>query len=207
MRGLGNKGLIRERKRGNMKTMCIRKAAVLLFLVCLTMGIAAQERLSFPGNLSYDPFYAVVLTDSDGERYTLMNASYISPEGENKFFVWFRRGTDRGLAEYPLELKNIRRFELTGDYEVFPDGYTPCRVELTSGSSFEGFLDTSGYIGGVDEDFGLYARVYLQYNGVRSVEFLHDGTYRACPFCGALFYNSELENCPFDKIPLVPQNP
>ena len=89
----------------------------------------------------------------------------------------------------------------------FPDGYTPCTVELTSGNSFEGFLDTSGYIGGVDEEFGLYTRIYLQYNGVKTVEFLHDGTYKACPFCGALFYNSDLENCPFDKTPLVSQNP
>ena len=187
--------------------MSIRKAAVLIFLACLTTGVVAQERISFPGSLSYDPFYAVLLTDSDGTSYKLMNVSYISPEGENKYFVWFRRGTDRGLAEYPLELKKIRRFELTGDYEVFPDGYTPCTVELTSGKSFEGFLDTSGYIGGVDEDFGLYARVYLQYNGVRAVEFLHDGTYKSCPFCGALFYNSDLEVCPFDQTPLVPQNP
>ena len=84
------------------------------------MGATAQERVDFPGSLSYDPFYAVLLTDAEGEDYTLMNASYISPEGENKYFVWFRRGTDRGLAEYPLELRKIRRFELTGDYEIFP---------------------------------------------------------------------------------------
>ncbi|MBF9017039.1 MULTISPECIES: hypothetical protein [unclassified Oceanispirochaeta] len=186
--------------------MKIMKAVLPVFLLCLILPLTAQERVSFPGNLEYDPFYAVQVEDSDGNNYTLNNASYLSPEGENKYFVWFRRGTDRGLAEYPLDLYKVSRFELTGNYEVYPDGYTPCRVELSSGDSFDGFLDTSGYLGGMDPDFGVYARIYLQYNGVKSVEFLHDGTYMRCPFCGALFYDDGIIECPFDRTPLESQN-
>ncbi|MDC7233241.1 MAG: hypothetical protein PQJ58_08405 [Spirochaetales bacterium] len=182
------------------------KGILPVFLFILLLPAAAQDRISFPGNLVYDPFYAVEVQDSDGNLYTLNNASYISPEGENKYFVWFRRGTDRGLAEYPLDLFKVSRFELTGNYEVYPDGYTPCTIEFSSGDSFEGFLDTTGYLGGMDPEFGVYARIYLQYNGVRSVRFLHDGTYQRCPFCGALFYDEGLTECPFDKTLLEAQN-
>jgi len=188
--------------------MRVMKAVLpVCFLLCILSPAFAQEKLSFPGNLRYDPFYAVRVTDSDGDLFTLHDASYLNPEGERKYFVWFRRGTDRGLAEYPLDLFKISTLEMTGGYEVYPDGYTPCTVVLTSGSSFDGFLDTTGYLGGMDEDFGTFARIYLQYNGIRSIEFLHDGTYLRCPFCGALFYERDLTACPFDKTALTPQNP
>jgi len=174
---------------------------------CALVSAAAQDVVTFPEDLSYDPFYAVKVTDSEGAVYILSNSAFMNPEGELKYFVWFRRGTREGLAEYPLDLFKIRRLELTGNYEIPPDGYTPCKVELTSGKSFEGFLDTTGYLGGMDQDFGVYARLYLNYNALRSVEFLHDGTYRRCPFCGALFYNLEQDTCPFDQTELVEQHP
>jgi len=184
------------------------KAVLPVFLLLMNLTLAAaQEKLAFPGKLTYDPFYAVQVTDSDGTLYSLHDASYLNPEGERKYFVWFRRGTDRGLAEYPLDLFKISTLEMTGGYEVYPDGYTPCRVVLTSGAAFDGFLDTTGYLGGMDEDFGTFARIYLQYNGVKSIEFLHDGTYKRCPFCGALYYENDLAECPFDKTPLESQNP
>jgi hypothetical protein len=187
--------------------MRIMKAVFSLFFLCMILPLSAQEKISFPGNLKYDPFYAVQMTDSDGSQYTLHNASCINPEGEIKYFAWFRRGTDKGLAEYPLDLYKVLSFELTGNYEVYPDGYTPCRVTLSSGTSFDGFLDTTGYMGGVDEEFGTYVRIYLQYNGIKSISFLHYGTYIRCPLCGDLFYNQTLADCPFDKTPLIPQNP
>jgi hypothetical protein len=177
-----------------------------LLLLALLQSLTGQETLRFPDNLSYDPFYAVAVTDSEGTVYTLLNSFYQSSEGEVKYFVWFRRGTERGLAEYPLDLFKIQRLTLTGNYEVPPDGFTPCEVELTSGSVFEGFLDTSGYLAGMDEDFGSFVRIYLQYNGIRSVDFIHNGQYRRCPFCGAFFYNRNLELCPFDQTPLQEQN-
>lgn len=188
--------------------MNIMKTVLPVFLICLLLPltVSAQDKVSFPDNLVYDPFYAVQVEDSDGNYYLLNDASYLSLEGERKYFVWFRRGTSRGLAEYPLDLFKIKRFELTGNYEVYPDGYTPCRVVLSSGDSFEGFLDTTGYLGGMDPEFGVYARIYLQYNGVKSVEFLHDGSYMRCPFCEALFYEEGLTVCPFDKTVLVSQN-
>ncbi len=187
--------------------MIFMKKVLPVFLFCLILPLAAQEGISFPGNLEYDPFYTVSVEDSDGNIYSLNDASYLSPEGDRKYFVWFRRGTDRGLAEYPLDLFKITSFELTGNYEAPPDGYTPCRVELSSGEAFDGFLDTTGYLGGMDPEFGVYARIYLQYNGVKKVTFLHDGTYLRCPFCGALFYDDGVTECPFDRTPLVPQNP
>jgi hypothetical protein len=184
------------------------RAVLPVFLLCLVLPfVSGQEKISFPGNLKYDPFYSVQVTDSDGNLYSLHNASYLNTEGERKYFVWFRRGTDRGLAEYPLDLFKIASLELTGGYEVYPDGYTPCRVVLVSGSSYEGFLDTTGYLGGMDDEFGTFARIYLQYNGIKSVVFLQDGTYKRCPFCGALYYENDSTLCPFDKTPLTPQNP
>ncbi|QEN08650.1 hypothetical protein EXM22_11875 [Oceanispirochaeta crateris] len=187
--------------------MKLMKAVLSVLFLILTISLSAQEQISFPGDLEYDPFYAMRITDSDGNRYILHNASYISPEGEVKYFVWFRRGTDKGLAEYPLDLYKVLKFELTGNYEVYPDGYTPCRVELSSGSVFDGYLDTTGYLGGIDEDFGVYGKIYLQYNGVKSIELIHDGSYSRCPFCGALFYDQNLTECPFDNTVLTAQNP
>ncbi|OQY35272.1 MAG: hypothetical protein B6241_01910 [Spirochaetaceae bacterium 4572_59] len=181
---------------------------IIFLTICLILHftLAGQDIVSFSDGLEYDPFYGMLITDSEGSVYTISNGFYQNSEGELKYFVWFRRGTDQGLAEYPLDLYKIRRLTLTGDYEIPPDGYTPCEVELTSGNSFEGFLDTSGYLAGMDEDFGSFVRIYLQYNGVKSIEFLHQGTYSRCPFCGALFYNRNYEICPFDETPLIPQN-
>ncbi len=176
-----------------------------LFLCALFLASGAEEVLNFPEEIQYDPFYAAILTDGEKEVYTLLNVSYLSPEGEQKFFVWFRRGTDRGIMEYPVSLSKIRRLELTGSYEVFPDGYTPCRITLSSGESYEGFLDTSGYFQGLDEAFGCYARIYLQYNGILTMDFLSDGRYSICPLCKALYYDRYLESCPFDGTKLLPQ--
>ena len=168
--------------------------------------MAGQEAVGFPDGLVYDPFYAVRITDRDDNLYTLSNAFYQNPEGEVKYFVWFRRGTEQGLAEYPLDLYKILNLSLTGDYEVPPDGYTPCEITLTSGKVFQGFLDTTGYLAGMDQDFGSFVRIYLQYNGIKGVEFIHNGTYLRCPYCGALFYNSLEETCPFDRTSLLHQH-
>ncbi len=178
---------------------------VLLFFQTLFF-LEAQETVLFPEGLEYDPFYAVRITDSDDNSYVLSNAFYQSAEGEIKYFVWFRRGTERGVAEYPLDLFKIQSLSLTGNYEVPPDGFTPCEVELTSGDLFQGFLDTTGYFAGMDQDFGSFGRIYLNYNGITRVEFLHNGIYSRCPFCGAIFYNQLYETCPFDQTLLEWQN-
>ncbi len=185
----------------------MKRKILLILVTSLVFSLTGQESVRFPDDLVYDPFYAISLTDSDGGQYTLFNSFYQTAEGALKYFVWFRRGTAQGLAEYPLDLFKIKRLTLTGNYEIPPDGFTPCEVELTSGSTFEGFLDTTGYLAGIDQDFGCFARIYLQYNGIRTVEFLHDGTYSRCPFCGAIYYNDRYEVCPFDQTPLESQHP
>jgi hypothetical protein len=184
-----------------MKRIIALTAALLLGQV-----LAGQETIRFPDDLVYDPFYAMKVTDRDANEYTLFNSFYQTMEGEVKYFVWFRRGTQQGLAEYPLDLYKIRKLTLTGGYNIPPDGFTPCQVELTSGGVFDGYLDTSGFFAGMDQDFGTFSRIYLQYNGIRSVEFIHNGRYQRCPFCGAIFYNDTYEDCPFDGTPLDRQN-
>ena len=67
------------------------------------------------------------------------------------------------------------------------------------------YVQTDGFLGGIDEEFGTYGLLWLHHDGVERLEFRHDGTYERCPLCGSIFFDDRHETCPFDGTPLVPQ--
>lgn len=165
--------------------------------------MAGQEKLSFPGDREFDPFYDIQVEMADGTLVDLTAAAFHDIEDRMKYFLWIRRGTDSGIVTYALELNRIRSITFTDLYGSPDYGFTPAELELTNGSSYEVFVDTNGYLGGFDREFGSYARVFLHYNLVSRITMKQDGSYRLCPHCGTVFYAGEIDVCPFDKTPLI----
>ena len=89
--------------------------------------------------------------------------------------------------------------------------YTPAVLVLTStdeeGNNLEQrvYVKTDGFLGGIDEEFGTYAMLWLRHDGVDRLEFHHDGRYVRCPLCGSIFFDDRHEVCPFDGTELIPQ--
>ncbi len=115
------------------------------------------------------------------------------------------------LGDETMDVRvRISENRLSGWIGDFPPGipsFVPVHLVLTDDSEQRVFLKTDDFLGGIDEEFGTYALLWLKSDGILGLEFLHDGTYSRCPECGAVFYNSELEACPFDGTELVPSEP
>lgn len=172
---------------------------LLLFLLIMPLSLFSQA-------FDYEPFFTVKVLDNEETEFFFSDMRYFDANKELKYFFWIRRGSDLGTATYQLDFKKIKNISFTGDYDSPIDQYTPAQITLTSGEIFEVLVNSSGYIGGIDKDFGVYGEIYMNYNIIQSIEFLHDGTYKECPFCGALFYESDLELCSFDGTELLDQH-
>lgn len=160
----------------------------------------------FSQSYDYEPFFTVRVTDNENTVFLLSNVKYFDSNRELKYFFWIRRGAELGTATYQLDFKKIHRINFTGEYDEVIPTYTQALITLTSGEVFDVLINTTGYIGGIDGDFGVYGDIYMNYNIIRSIEFIHDGTYGECPFCGAIFYDSDLDKCKFDGTALIPQH-
>jgi len=182
-----------------------RTTLICLFLLLSFFFMEAQQRQVFD-DAEYDPFFSLTLVDSQDDSYRLNGAAFYNLQDQKKYFLWVRRGTTMGIVTYSLALDRIASLEFSGPYGNPDEDYTPATMTLTDGSSFEVFVGTSGYLGGYDEVFGSFGRVYLNYNQVKSITFHHDGTYSRCPYCGTIFFDQEREICPFDQFELVAGN-
>ena len=108
-----------------------------------------------------------------------------------------------------------RRFSgwfFPGELEPPVPSFTPALLTLTDVDEATGenvrqtvYVQTDGFLGGIDEEFGTYGLLWLQHDGVERLEFRQDGTYERCPLCGSIFFDDRHETCPFDGTPLVPQ--
>ena len=83
--------------------------------------------------------------------------------------------------------------------------FTPARLTLSDGSEQSVLIKTDGFLGGIDEEFGTYAMLWLQHDGIEKLVFNHNGSYARCPECGAVFYDNLFDVCPFDGADLIPQ--
>ena len=82
--------------------------------------------------------------------------------------------------------------------------YTPAVLTLTDDSIQRVWVKTDGFLGGIDEDFGTYAMIWLRHDGVKKLTFRNDGAYARCPECGAIFFDDRSDVCPFDGASLIP---
>lgn len=160
----------------------------------------------FCQDYDYKPFFTVRIIDNEETEFLFSDMRYFDINNELKYFFWIRRGSELGTATYQIDFKKIKSLIFTGEYDSPIPEYTQVDMTLTSGEVFSVLINTSGKIGGIDNDFGIFGEIYMNYNIIKSIEFLHDGEFKTCPFCSAIFYNSEYTVCPFDKTPLVDQN-
>lgn len=155
--------------------------------------------------IDYDPFFTVKIIDNEDTQFVFSDMRYFDSNEELKYFFWIRRGSDLGTATYQIDFKKIKSIIFNDEYDSPIPGYTSTEMTLVSGEVFDVLVNSNGKIGGMDNDFGIYGEIYMNYNIIKSVEFIHDGQYMKCPFCGALFYNENYTECPFDKTPLTKQ--
>lgn len=78
------------------------------------------------------------------------------------------------------------------------------KITLTDGTVQNVFVKSDGFLGGIDEEFGTYAMLWIQHDSIERLEFNHNGSYARCPECGAIFYDNRYEQCPFDGETLIP---
>ncbi|MDC7224371.1 MAG: hypothetical protein PQJ60_11565 [Spirochaetales bacterium] len=180
------------------------KNIVPLLLLLAAGALSAQEPVIFSREQTYDPFYDLEAELADGQIIRLTAAAFHTMEDEYKYFFWMRRGTETGVVTYALELNRIKEILFTDVYGTPENDFTPARITLTDGSSYDIYLDTLGYLGGFDPAFGSYARLFMHYNRIKRITFLQDGSYFICPHCGTVYYSKEITQCPFDKTPLLP---
>ncbi|MDA3809850.1 MAG: hypothetical protein PF518_05900 [Spirochaetaceae bacterium] len=157
-------------------------------------------------SLNYKPFFTVRIIDNENTEFVLSDMRYFDVNEELKYFFWIRRGSELGTASYQIDFKKIKSIVFISEYDNPIPNYTASQMTLTSGEVFDVLVNTTGSIGGMDNDFGIYSEIYMNYNIIQSIEFIHDGEYKKCPFCSALFYNKTYELCPFDKTELIDQN-
>ena len=178
----------------NMKRIVL--SLILLFFSFLLFGQA----------FNYNPFFTVKIIDNEATEFLFSDMRYLDSNNELKYFFWIRRGSDLGTATYQIDFKKIKSIIFSGEYDDPVPGYTVADLTLTSGEVFEVLVNSSGIIGGMDNDFGVYGEIYMNYNIIKSIEFIHDGEFQECSFCGAVFYDSTYTECPFDKTELTTQN-
>ena len=82
--------------------------------------------------------------------------------------------------------------------------FTPARLTLTDGTEQDVFVKTDGFLGGIDEEFGTYAMLWIRHDGIERLVFEHNGTFARCPECGAIFFDGRQSVCPFDGETLIP---
>ena len=152
-------------------------------------------------DIDFDPFFAATILDNEGETFNISRLAFYDEYNEKKFFFWVRRNS--GL--YSLNFKNIKR--ITFQEDDFSDsryeGFTRGDLELITGEVYTIYLKTTGHLEGFDEAFDSPVTFYLHYNLITSIEFRHTGEYKLCPFCGNIYFDTELGNCIYDKTPLI----
>lgn len=82
--------------------------------------------------------------------------------------------------------------------------FTPAKLTLTDGTEQDVFVKTDGFLGGIDEEFGTYAMLWIRHDGIERLVFEHNGSYARCPECGAIFFDGRQSICPFDGETLIP---
>ena len=186
-------------KRSDVIILTMKRILLPVFLLLFSTVLHGQA-------YDYKPFFTVRIIDNEDTEFIFSDMRYFDIDHSLKYFFWIRRGSDLGTATYQLDFKKIKSIVFSGEYDEKIAGYTASDITLASGEIFSVLVNTTGTIGGMDNTFGVYGEIYMNYNIIKSIEFIHEGEYQKCPFCGAHFYNSTYEVCPFDKTPLTGQN-
>lgn len=131
----------------------------------------------FGGTVSNLPQEALLIQNDEEQPVTVYSRSGAE---SRRFSGWF------GSREPPIP------------------SFTPAEITLTDGTVQNVFVKTDGFLGGIDEEFGTYAMLWIQHDSIERLVFNHNGSYARCPECGAIFYDNRYEQCPFDGETLIP---
>ncbi|OQY40635.1 MAG: hypothetical protein B6229_01115 [Spirochaetaceae bacterium 4572_7] len=174
---------------------------ILIFSYFPLIGEEVKDNKILFEDRVYDPFFSATVVDNQGEEFLISRASFFDEFNDKKFFFWVRRNS--GL--YSLSFKNIKKINFsTSDYaDTTYKNFTKCSIELVTGEKYPVYLKTTGYFNGWDQKFGAAVTFYLHYNLITSIEFHQDGEYKICPFCGTIYFDSEIDECIYDKTPLI----
>ena len=141
----------------------------------LTIALLFSGFLLQAQSFDYNPFFTIKVVDNEDTEFTFSDMRYFDNKDELKYFFWIRRGSEQGTATYQIDFKKIKSIVFDGEYDNPIPDYTSSQITLTSGEVFDVLVNTTGRIGGMDNDFGIYGDIYMNYNIIKSIEFIHDG--------------------------------
>ncbi len=124
-------------------------------------------------------------------------------ESTDKPQIEGRLTVDEEEFDVYLHMNGARFSGWKGSRQPAVPGYTPALVTFTDGTKQKVYLKTDGFLGGIDQEFGSYAMLWLRHDGIEKLEFLNSGTYVRCPQCGTVYYDKRAKTCPFDGADLV----
>ncbi len=152
-----------------------------------------------------DTIYAAKITDSQKIEYLLTDFHVSAQKGNYAYQRERYEHFDclRGDSYFDLEFNKIASVTFIAKYHNPIKYHRLADVALVSGEKFKLYLNCYS-LEGIDSTLGSRVRVHMA--DTKSIIFLHDGTFKKCPLCNTIFYNTELTYCSFDKEKLVPQH-
>lgn len=112
---------------------------------------------------------------------------------------------DQTAMLYSSAGANSQRFSgWFGNLQPSIPSFKAAEITLTDGTKQNVFVKSDGFLGGIDEEFGTYAMLWIQHDSIERLVFNHSGSYARCPECGAIFFDNRHEQCPFDGETLIP---
>jgi len=159
--------------------------------------------ISFEVTFAQSEIYAVTAVD---KKETSHNLTKVNWELRGQFNYFYFRCL-QGDSEFDLEFSKILTVNFIGSKKkINGDYYRPADIRLTSGSEKTIYLTSEGVLEGISQSFG--SKKEIEITDIKSINFHHDGTFQKCPLCNTVFYNKNINNCPFDgkKLEAISNN-
>jgi hypothetical protein len=98
--------------------------------------------------------------------------------------------------------KEIKYIKFIGQIDIPLKNYRLAVLKLTDGNSLKAYIFfSSKRLHGIDSSLGSSAGINFEY--IKLIEFMHDGTFTKCPLCGTIYHNKTFSKCPFDGTKLI----
>lgn len=117
-------------------------------------------------------------------------------------YCWSEFEVKKGESAITIPFSKIKIVEVLSQNPVPGTGGYPSLITLINGLKIKVLMKSYSFSG--KTEFG--SRYQIEFKKTKQIEFLHDGRYKKCSLCDTLFYNSELEFCPYCKGKLEQKN-
>ncbi|MCK4815475.1 hypothetical protein KA005_06880 [bacterium] len=145
--------------------------------------------------------FACRILDTKGQELLLSDIKLRCSGMKFGQFFGAKRGESTNVQ---LQFSKIKTIKFNGILNQPISGHKLADVTMVTGKTLKAYIEIYwSYhkrhynLCGIDSDTGGDTCFIL--DQVDTITFLHDGTFKKCPLCGTVFFNSDLERCSFDK--------